>query len=122
MYWPTPRLRAACSAATMLSAAVIPLILSASAILTATGFSPRSALHSRHPGKSLDHRIVGGGVGVTAFGAEAVNRAVDDLRIDLANIRIADAETVGDARAIIFDHRVGLDREHADEVRAPALS
>ena len=36
-YWPTPRMRAACSALTMLSAAVIPLTLSASAILTAVG-------------------------------------------------------------------------------------
>ena len=45
-----------------------------------------------------------------------MDRAVDDLGIDLADIRIADAETVGDAGAIVLDHRVGLDREHPDEI------
>ena len=75
-------------------------------------------LQRRHGREALDDRVVGGRVGVTALGAEAADRAIDDLGIEPADIGVADAEAVGDAGAVVLDKRVGAHGQHPHQVAA----
>ena len=49
-----------------------------------------------------------------ALWGEPVNRAIDDLGIDLADVRVANTQPLGDTGTIILDHRVGLESEATD--------
>src|SRR6516162_455552 len=68
-------------------------------------------LHRRQSGKTLDHRIVGGLFGIWTHLAKAADRDINDLRRDIANGLLADAEPVGDAGANILHKNVGAGGE-----------
>jgi hypothetical protein len=80
-----------------------------------------AALQEGHPGETLDDGIIGGCVGRMSFGTEAANRAVNNLGIETPDVGVANAEAVGDAGAIILDHRIGFDREAAHQIAAVLL-
>src|SRR5205823_6532905 len=75
-----------------------------------------STLNRSHPGEPLDYRIVRGRIGHFSFRSEAVNRTVNDFRVYLADICVADSESVGDTGAVVLNDCVAPSREHFDQV------
>src|SRR6266566_4293523 len=68
----------------------------------------RQAGDRQQPAHALRDLVEAWPVGVGTGLSEAGNAGIDELRIDLAELRIVDAEPPLHVRAKIFDHHVGL--------------
>ena len=69
-------------------------------------------------GQSLDDLVVGGIVAQRAVHAEAGDGAIDHVRLDLAQLVIAEAEPVHDARTEILDDSIGGGHQPAKQLLA----
>ena len=77
---------------------------------------PGQAGDRHQPAHALRDLVEARPIGVGTGLPEAGNAGIDELRIDLAQLRIVDAEPPFHVRAKIFDHHVGL-LDHALERR-----
>ena len=72
--------------------------------------------HADHAARGLGDHVEGQPVLVLAPGAEALDLAVDDARIDLLDLVVAEPEALDRSRRHVLDRDVGLLQELADDL------